>query len=121
MSAEVTSAGGARPVVVLRGPLPGFADRLARAGFAAVAFAPDSSVALNVVLDALARGALGALGVPTRGVMLVERRDDASIAVTRLPPGEGRPAASAADLRVPAEPAPEALRAVVHWLARHAE
>lgn len=120
MSAEVTSAGGARPVVVLRGPLPGFADRLARAGFAAVAFVPDSRVSLNVVLDALARGAVGALGIPPRGVTLVERCDDASIAVTRLPQG-GRSPASAADLRIPAEPAAEALRAVVHWLVRHAE
>ena len=44
MAVEVTSGGGQRPVAVLCGPLkPGLAERLARAGFAVVSFAPPGA------------------------------------------------------------------------------
>ncbi len=66
LSVEVTSAGGARPVVLLSGG-PGaraaLVERLARAGFATVAFDPRSPAELATVLGALERGVLGVAGV----------------------------------------------------------
>jgi len=59
VSVEVTSAGGARPVVVLESALDTLAGRLARAGFATVTFAAHASGDLDLVLEALRRGALG--------------------------------------------------------------
>lgn len=56
---DVTSAGGRRPVVVICQEPEGLAARLARAGFAAVAFAPAVPEDLATVLDALGRGTLG--------------------------------------------------------------
>jgi hypothetical protein len=105
VSVEVTSAGGDRPVVVLPGPSADLADRLARAGFATVTFAAPASGGLELVLDALQRGALG-LRAPRYG--LVERGDDGSIVLTCFAAGARFPGPTVRD---------EA--AVVQWLTQH--
>ncbi len=51
MAVHITSGGGRRPVVVLFGSLSGLDARLARAGFAAVTFDPETPSALEIVLD----------------------------------------------------------------------
>jgi hypothetical protein len=111
VSVEVTSAGGDRPVVVLHGAPAPLAARLARAGFATVTFAAQRSGDLDVVLEALQRGALG-LGARRCG--LIERADDGSIVLTRIEAGARSPG-----LTVPADPPDHAVAAVMQWLTQH--
>src|SRR2546427_6283749 len=74
VAVEVTSAAGQRPVVVLSGrPTPGLGERLARAGFAVVSFAPPGAPELEIVLDALGRGVLE---VDADSYALIDARDD---------------------------------------------
>ena len=84
MSVEVTSAGGGRPVVVLGGASAPLVARLARAGFATVAFDAHGSGDWDVVLDALRRGALG-LRAERYG--LVECANDGSSVLTGVAGG----------------------------------
>jgi hypothetical protein len=105
VSVEVTSGGGDRPVVVLPGASAELADRLARAGFATVTFAAPASGGLELVLDALQRGALG---LRAQRYGLVERGDDGSIVLTRCAAGARFPGPTVRD---------EA--AVVQWLTQH--
>ena len=84
MSVEVTSAGGDRPVVVLAGASAPLVARLARAGFATVAFDAHGSGDWDVVLDALRRGALG-LRAERYG--LVECANDGSSVLTGVAGG----------------------------------
>ncbi len=105
MSVEVTSAGTDRPIVVLRGASAALAGRLARAGFATVTFDAQASGDLDLVLEALQRGALG-LRAARYG--LVERRDDGSIVLTRVAAGARFPGSTVRDVA-----------AVVQWLTQH--
>ncbi len=105
VAVQVTSGGGRRPVVVLCGSLPGLAERLTRAGFAAVTFEPETPSGLEIVLDALERGALG---VEADRCALVEPRTDGSTAVARVAAGARTPAAIVPDVE-----------AIVSWLAKH--
>jgi len=110
VSVEVTSGGGTRPVVVLEGALDTLAGRLARAGFATVTFEAHASGDLDLVLEALRRGALG-LRAERYG--LVERADDGSILLTRVEAGARFPGST-----VHAEPPDRAVAAVVQWLTQ---
>jgi len=105
VSVEVTSAGTDRPVVVLPGASAALAGRLARAGFATVTFDAQASGDLDLVLEALQRGALG-LRAARYG--LVERRDDGSIVLTRVAAGARFPGPTVRDVA-----------AVVQWLTQH--
>jgi len=105
VSVEVTSAGSDRPVVVLPGASAALAGRLARAGFATVTFDAQASGDLDLVLEALQRGALG-LRAARYG--LVERRDDGSIVLTRVAAGARFPGPTVRDVA-----------AVVQWLTQH--
>jgi hypothetical protein len=104
MSVEVTSAGGDRPVVVLADASAALAARLARAGFATVTFDTQGSGYLDVVLDALQRGALG-LRAERYG--LVERAYDGSTVLTHVAGGKRFPGPTVRD---------EA--AVIQWLTQ---
>ena len=149
---DVRSGAGARPAVVCChgldeskdwGFFPALADRLARAGFAAVTFdysgaavGRESVADLGVVLDALARGDLGAtptnVGVMGHGfggeVALLRAADDARIrAVVTWGSEPGGPARGNAPLlalslaRPWNGPTPEfnqALDATVEWFGR---
>jgi pimeloyl-ACP methyl ester carboxylesterase len=97
---DVRSGGDGRPAVVLCGPFPHLADRLARAGLTAVSFTPKPGQAgdddLAIVLDALHEGAAGAA--------------PSSVAVFGHDQG-----AAAALRRAVADPE---IRALVTWAAR---
>jgi len=116
LSVQVTSAGGARPVVLLSGG-PGaraaLVERLARAGFATVAFDPRSPAELATVLGALERGVLGVAGVDAAGYGLVECGTDGSTTVSRV-----REGARVAGPVVRASRADDALETVCEWLLR---
>jgi len=119
LSVEVTSAGGARPVVLLSGG-PGaraaLVERLARAGFATVAFDPRSPAELATVLGALERGVLGVAGVAgvdAAGYGLVECGTDGSTTVSRV-----RQGARVAGPVVRAGRPDDALETVCQWLLR---
>ncbi len=87
-------------MVVLCGvPKPGLAERLARAGFAVVAFEPPGAQALEIVLDALGRGVLDM---------------DAEIALARAAAGVRVPGLVVRDM-----PVELAVAAMVQWLAKH--
>lgn len=101
----VTSAGGRRPVVLLRGVGDALTEQVARAGFAAVIFEPPGAEQLRAVLDALARGALGPPATP---VALVERAPDGALAISRLAEGESSPDGTARDARE-----------LIQWLTQH--
>ena len=107
VTVEVASAGGRRPVAVLCGPrpVPGLAERLARAGLTAVSFDRPAPDALEIVLDALGRGVLG---VDSDRYALIEPRDDGSIAVARAAAGVRAPGVVVRDVE-----------ALVQWLAQH--
>jgi hypothetical protein len=94
VSVEVTSAGADRPVVVLAGAPAALVARLARAGFATVTFDAHRSEHLDVVLDALQRGALG-LRAERYG--LVVRGDDGSIVLSRAAGGTRFPGPTVRD------------------------
>jgi hypothetical protein len=112
VTVEVTSAAGQRPVVVLCGePQPGFAERLARAGFAVVSFDPPGAPDLEIVLDALGRGVLG---VDANSYALIELRHDGSIALARAAAGVRVPGPVVRDM-----PVELAVAAMVQWLAKH--
>jgi len=112
VAVEVTSAAGKRPVVVLCGvPQPGLAERLARAGFAVVAFEPPGAPALEIVLDALGRGVLD---MDADTFALIEPRDDGSIALARAAAGVRVPGLVVRDM-----PVELAVAAIVQWLAKH--
>lgn len=150
---DVRSGGDARPAVVCcHGPdqskdggiFPALADRLARAGFAAVTFDhsgdpsnDETAIAdLGIVLDALARGdlgpaptAIGVLGDGPGGAIAVRRAaSDARIRAVVIWNGaasEPRGAAPCLALSLPAAGAaatpewPQTLDATVTWFARH--
>jgi hypothetical protein len=111
VSVEVTSAGDDRPVVVLPGAPAALAGRLARAGFATVTFTARGPGDLDVVLEALERGALG-LRAERYG--LVEGAADGSIVITRVAAGTRSPGTT-----LGAAPPDRAAAAVVQWLTRH--
>lgn len=98
--------------MVLSGrPNPGLAERLARAGFAVVSFAPPGAPSLEVALDALGRGVLE---VDADSYALIEPRDDGSIALARAAAGVRVPGLVVRDL-----PDELAAAAIVRWLAEH--
>jgi len=105
VTVRVTSGGGRRPVVVSRRAAPELEAKLARAGFAAVAFDPDTPSGLERVLAALAAGTLE-LG--TDRCVLVEPRDHGSFGVTRIAGGARTFEATVGDAA-----------ALVSWLATH--
>jgi hypothetical protein len=112
VAVEVTSAAGQRPVVVLSGvPRPGLAERLARAGFAVVSFEPPGATSLEVALDALGRGVLD---VDADSYVLIEAREDGSIALARAAAGVCVPGFVVRDM-----PIELAAAAIVQWLAKH--
>ena len=92
-------------MVVSRPGVTGLEARLARAGFVAVTFAPDTPSGLDRVLDALASGTLE---VETDRCVLAEPRGDGSIGVTRVAEG-------ARSLETTVQDAD----ALVSWLATH--
>ena len=99
-------------MVVLCGvPKPGLAERLARAGFAVVAFEPPGAQALEIVLDALGRGVLD---MDADTFALIEPRDDGSIALARAAAGVRVPGLVVRDM-----PLELAVAAMVQWLAKH--
>jgi hypothetical protein len=104
VSVTVTTAGGRRPVVVLSGPLPDIAGRLARAGFAVVWFEPSPD-SLEVVLDGIGRGVLG---VESDSYALVEPGPAGALQVAR-----GAGAVRVAAVTVPG------VDGLVQWLAAH--
>jgi hypothetical protein len=110
VSVEVTSAGGRRPVVVLCGLLPELGARLARAGFAAVAVDPRAPRDLEIVLEALQRGALD-LDADGRCGVLITRTGTERVA----PPAAG----GVPWLVVRDVPDEREVEAIVQWLARH--
>jgi hypothetical protein len=93
---------------VLCGALPQLAERLAWAGFAAVALEPRASRDLEVVLEALRRGALGVAAEERFGVL-----------ITRA--GAQRVAAPAGAPWLVVRDAPDEreVDTIVQWLARH--
>lgn len=97
------SGGGLRPVVVLHRPPPGLGQRLARAGFATLTYAPETPGALDLVIAALERGALG---YEARKWALLEPGDDDSI-VARVA-GARAPDVTVGDAE-----------AIVAWLLKH--
>ncbi len=104
----MTSAGGKRPVVLLRGVGDVLTDQVARAGFAVVTFDPPGAEELRTVLDGLARGSLGP---PATAFALVERAADGAFAITRLSggaPGASSPEGTAHDSRE-----------LIQWLTKH--
>ena len=111
MAVDVTSAAGQRPVVVLCGPRPGLAERLARAGFAVVSFEPPGAPSLEVALDALGRGVLE---VDVDSYALIEPREDGSIALARAAAGVCVPGLVVRDMPIELGTA-----AIVQWLAKH--
>ena len=111
VAVDVTSAGGRRPVVVLCGPVPGLVERLARAGFAVVAFDPPGSPGLDVALDSLERGLLD---VEADSYVLIEPRPDGSFATARAAGG-----ARVTGPVVPGASAELATAAIVQWLAKY--
>ena len=136
LAGEVRSAGGARPTVVICHDLPLLADRLARAGFAVVSWdaagSGDEALGdLNVVLDALGRGALGVSGAAygllgqgaAGGVAVLRATADERVRalITWAVPVSPLPAG--ATVRAPwltLDGADEhAVQATVDWFARH--
>lgn len=108
LSVEVTTAGGRRPVVLLCGAPRELAARLARAGFAAVAFEGREASDLGLVLDGLKRGALSVEGNARVAILAA---DEAHRKV-------------AADRGIPWSVAPvgtdeRSVETIVQWLARH--
>ncbi len=88
-------------------------ERLARAGFATVAFDPRSPAELATVLGALERGVLGVAGVDAAGYGLVECGTDGSTTVSRV-----REGARVAGPVVRAGRPDDALETVCQWLLR---
>lgn len=128
------TAGGVRPAVVIcGGPLPELADRLARAGFAVVSFAPAGSGDLALVLEALQRGTVGVaaeqygvIGHGTGAAIALLRavgdnRVRALVTVTAAPVQGGDAALRERWLELTAStPGVEELgRASIDWLGRH--
>ena len=91
--------------------MPGLVERLARAGFAVVAFDPPGSPGLEVALDSLERGVFD---VDADSYAPVEPRRDGSLATARASGGVRVPGPV-----VPGQSAELAAAAIVQWLAKY--